>query len=57
MPDNDTTDTTSTVEDDYLGPVTLGGDPPRIEFPEGWTQYDPDAAEGLAFDATEDAFG
>ncbi len=43
--------------DDRPGPVTLGGDPPRIEFPEGWTQYDPDAAEGLAFDATEDAFG
>lgn len=44
-------------QDDYLGPVTIGGEPPRVEFPEGWTQFDPDAAEGLAFDATEHLFG
>lgn len=54
MPDNDPTGTTSTDGDNHLGPVTVGGEPPRIEFPGG--EYDPFVADDLAFDATEAAF-
>lgn len=41
--------------DDRPGPVTIGGEPPRIEFPDG--EYDPFVAAALQEDATEECFG